>query len=155
MLCNCLTFIAYLQADSVVTAGGRPASIGGRPLCKFQPPKLWTNKLDRIPSVYHDFIRPMLKRIFVFCAALSALFGFSGCATTSESAAGEKRILLVAGNPSHGPGDHEFNAGSMLLAKCLNQQPGIKATVAKGGWPADEKAFDGADAILFYMDGGA
>lgn len=69
-------------------------------------------------------------------------------------AAAEKRILLVAGRQSHGPGDHEFNAGSMLLAKCLNAVPGIKAEVAKGGWPADEAAFEGADAVLFYMDGG-
>jgi type 1 glutamine amidotransferase len=67
----------------------------------------------------------------------------------------DKKIVLVAGRPSHGPGAHEFNAGSMLLAKCLNQVPGIKATVEKGGWPADEKAFEGADAVLFYMDGGA
>src|SRR5687768_2545673 len=68
--------------------------------------------------------------------------------------AADKKILLVAGKVSHGPGDHEFNAGSMLLAKCLNAVPGIKAEVAKGGWPADEAAFEGADAVLFYMDGG-
>ena len=69
--------------------------------------------------------------------------------------AADKKIVLVAGKPSHGPGDHEFNAGSMLLAKCLNTVPGIKAVVEKGGWPADESAFQGADAVLFYMDGGA
>lgn len=71
------------------------------------------------------------------------------------SQAADKKIVLVAGKPSHGPGDHEFNAGCMLLAKCLNEVKGINATVEKGGWPADEKAFDGANAVLFYMDGGA
>jgi type 1 glutamine amidotransferase len=73
----------------------------------------------------------------------------------SNVSAADKRILLVAGRPSHPPGAHEFNAGSMLLAKCLNATPGIKATVEKGGWPADESAFDGVDAVFFYMDGGA
>src|SRR5688500_4052690 len=89
---------------------------------------------------------PMIKRIAVLAVALAAVF----CADAAE-----KKILLVAGRPSHGPGDHEFNAGCMLLAKCLNQTPGIKASVEKGGWPADEKAFEGVDAVFFYMDGGA
>jgi type 1 glutamine amidotransferase len=84
---------------------------------------------------------------------LFALLAFALLALV-DAAAAEKRILLVAGKPSHGPGAHEFNAGSMLLAKCLNAMPGIHASVEKGGWPADESAFDGIDAVLFYMDGG-
>src|SRR5262245_26204297 len=98
--------------------------------------------MDRFSSVYHDFKRPMLKRFLVLAGVLAAM---------ATASAAEKKILLVAGNPSHGPGDHEFNAGSMLLAKCLNQTPGIKATVEKGGWPKDESAFDGVDAVFFYM----
>jgi len=90
----------------------------------------------------------MMKKIF----ATTLAFLIFGLVTAS---AADKKILLVAGRPSHGPGAHEFNAGSMLLAKCLNQTPGIHATVEKGGWPADEKAFDDVDAVLFYMDGGA
>jgi type 1 glutamine amidotransferase len=87
----------------------------------------------------------MTKRILAIVLALSTLF---------SAGAADKKILLVAGKPSHGPGDHEFNAGCMLLAKCLNQTPGINAVVEKGGWPADEKAFDGINAVFFYMDGG-
>jgi hypothetical protein len=87
-----------------------------------------------------------MKTLFAF------LFAFM--AVVSPGAA-EKKILLVAGKQSHGPGDHEFNAGSMLLAKCLNEVPGIKASVEKGGWPTNETAFEGVDAVLFYMDGGA
>jgi type 1 glutamine amidotransferase len=88
-----------------------------------------------------------MKRFFAVALALLAM--------VSASAA-DKKILLVAGHPSHGPGDHEFNAGCMLFAKCLNEVAGIKATVIKGGsgWPTDESAFDGIDAVLFYMDGG-
>lgn len=70
------------------------------------------------------------------------------------SSGAEKKILLLAGSVSHGPGEHEFNAGCQLLKKCLDSVPGIKAEVHKNGWPADEKAFEGADAIFIYCDGG-
>src|SRR5207249_573069 len=70
-------------------------------------------------------------------------------------AAQPAKIVLVAGTPSHGPGQHEFNAGTLLLEKCLRQNKGVETTVIKGGWPEDETAFDGASAIVLYMDGGA
>ncbi|MEX0679209.1 MAG: ThuA domain-containing protein, partial [Pirellulales bacterium] len=68
---------------------------------------------------------------------------------------GRKKIVMVAGTPSHGPGAHEFNAGTMLLKKCLDGVPVVLATAYYNGWPADPTAFDNADAILLYMDGGA
>ncbi len=64
------------------------------------------------------------------------------------------KIVLVAGNPSHGPGDHEFNAGITLLAKCLGDMPGIEPVIVRGGWPKDESVFDGARSLVFFMDGG-
>jgi len=68
---------------------------------------------------------------------------------------GYKKIVLVAGTPSHGPGDHEFNAGSILLKKCLDQgAPHVVSAVYLNGWPKDPTAFDNADSILLYMDGG-
>jgi type 1 glutamine amidotransferase len=69
-------------------------------------------------------------------------------------AAPPAKIVIVAGKPSHGAGEHEFNAGSMLLAKCLRQNPGVDAIVVKGGWPADDSFFEGASSIVLYMDGG-
>ena len=84
--------------------------------------------------------------------AVSALL-ISGCGTTRVAAA-PKKIVLVAGRISHGPGDHEFRAGSLLLQKCLMQQAGIDAVVVTNGWPADVSVFNGASAILFFMDGG-
>jgi type 1 glutamine amidotransferase len=65
-----------------------------------------------------------------------------------------KKIVLVAGTPSHGPGDHEFNAGVLLLKKCLDSVPGVLANSYQNGWPKDPTAFDNADTILLYMDGG-
>ena len=61
---------------------------------------------------------------------------------------------MIAGRPSHGPGDHEFNAGCKLLAKCLAEIPGIDPVVVTGGWPRDESVFDGARTLVFFMDGG-
>jgi hypothetical protein len=64
------------------------------------------------------------------------------------------KILLIAGSPSHGPGEHEFNAGCELLAKKLNADGRVQAEVHRHGWPADESAFEGAAAIFIYCDGG-
>ena len=68
--------------------------------------------------------------------------------------AANKKILLIAGRPSHGPGDHEFRAGSLLLQKCLNKIKGSKAEGHDFGWPKDDAAFEGIDAVLIYADGG-
>ncbi len=68
---------------------------------------------------------------------------------------GVKRIVLVAGTPSHAPGDHEFNAGVLILKNCLAVLPGIQIGAYLNGWPLDPTAFDEADSIMLYMDGGA
>jgi type 1 glutamine amidotransferase len=73
---------------------------------------------------------------------------------TSLSNAAEKKLVLIAGKQTHGPGDHEFRAGCLLLKKCLDAVPGIHAEVYTNGWPADDGVFVGADAILVYADGG-
>ncbi|MBI4662909.1 MAG: ThuA domain-containing protein [Verrucomicrobia bacterium] len=88
----------------------------------------------------------------------SALHRLSVClvvfGTTFNAVAAEKKIVIVAGRPSHGPGDHEHNAGCLVLQKCLDQVPGVKTAVYSNGWPKEANAFDGADAIFLFMDGG-
>jgi type 1 glutamine amidotransferase len=68
---------------------------------------------------------------------------------------GHKKIVLVAGKPSHGWGEHDFPAGIHALRKCLDAIPGIQGADYYEGWPKDPSAFDNADAIMFYMDGGS
>ena len=87
-------------------------------------------------------------------------------AAVSTHAADKKKIVLIAGNPSHGFAQHEHNAGITLLAKLLNESMGdqIEAVVCTSkkneagkyvnGWPTDEKVFDGAAAIIIFCDGG-
>ena len=64
-----------------------------------------------------------------------------------------KKLVLVAGRLSHGAGDHEFFAGTAILMNLLKQTPNVWPVMARDGWPKNEKIFEGADSILFYMDG--
>jgi hypothetical protein len=66
-----------------------------------------------------------------------------------------KKVIMVAGPRSHGYGSHEHNAGWLLLAKMLNENmPGVQATVYTNGWPKDPTAFDNAEAVAIFCDGG-
>ena len=65
-----------------------------------------------------------------------------------------KKLVIIAGKPSHGPGLHEFNAGSKLLQKCLAATPGLEVSVHPNGWVSDESVLETADAVVFYADGG-
>jgi type 1 glutamine amidotransferase len=64
-----------------------------------------------------------------------------------------KVVLLVAGRKSHGPGDHEFFAGTAILMNLLKQTPGVWPIMARDGWPKNEDLIDRADSLMFYMDG--
>src|SRR5215210_8794721 len=63
-----------------------------------------------------------------------------------------KRVLIVAGRQSHGPGDHEFFAGSAILMNLLKQTDGVFPIMARDGWPKNEKLLETADSIVMYMD---
>jgi hypothetical protein len=64
-----------------------------------------------------------------------------------------KKLILIAGKPSHPPMMHEFRAGSLLLEKCLQDVKGLKVEVHDNGWVKDESTFSDADAIVIYADG--
>src|SRR6187455_1820305 len=67
----------------------------------------------------------------------------------------KKKIIFIAGDCSHGPGEHEHNAGCRLLAEELNKNVGdqVEATVVQG-WPSDTTLLEQASGIVMYMDGG-
>jgi type 1 glutamine amidotransferase len=76
-------------------------------------------------------------------------------AATSTASAGDKRVVFLAGPPSHGPGDHEHRAGCLLLKSCLDQIPGVTSEVFSNGWPQNPAAaFAGAATVVIYSDGG-
>ncbi len=86
---------------------------------------------------------------------LLSLLAFGLAAGASLAFAADKKIVLIAGKPSHPPGMHEFRAGSLLLQACLAKTPGVKVEVHDNGWPGSDTAFDGAAAVIIYCDGGA
>ncbi|MEJ7740504.1 MAG: ThuA domain-containing protein [Chitinophagaceae bacterium] len=77
----------------------------------------------------------------------------TGKATIAAPA--KKKIIFIAGRCSHGPGEHEHQAGSMLLASELNKHMGkeVEAQVFQG-WPTDSTILENASTIVMYMDGG-
>jgi type 1 glutamine amidotransferase len=85
-------------------------------------------------------------------ALLAAAWSFT--IITTGSAAETAKVVLIAGRPSHAAGDHEFNAGCKLLARCLAEVPGVEPVLVTGGWPKDESVFEGARTLVFFMDGG-
>ncbi|MBI3880199.1 MAG: ThuA domain-containing protein [Verrucomicrobia bacterium] len=89
-----------------------------------------------------------MKRLLLLAIALVAF--------NSSAAEQPRKLVIIAGKPSHPPGMHEFRAGSLLLEKCLKQgYPKLKVEVHTNGWVSDEKTFADADAIFIYADGGA
>jgi len=81
-------------------------------------------------------------------AAFAASAGYAGEAKET------KKLILIAGKASHGPGLHEFNAGSILFKKCLEGIEGLEVEVHNNGWVSDDKVLETADAIVIYADGG-
>lgn len=89
-----------------------------------------------------------MKKIMIGLLAAGMLVGLNAFAA-------DKKIVFIAGNPSHGPGEHEHRAGCLLLQSCLQGVPGVTTVVYSNGWPANaESAFADAAAIIIYCDGG-
>ncbi len=91
-------------------------------------------------------------RILPLVAVVSALAALDSSVTAAEAA--PRKVILIAGKPSHPPLMHEFRAGSLLLQKCLADFPGIAVDVHDNGWVRDEAVFDDAAAVIIYADGG-
>ena len=64
----------------------------------------------------------------------------------------DKSIVLIAGTPSHGKGEHEFRAGCLLLADCLRaaEQYAESAEVLDG---VIARAGENAGWQVYYMRG--
>ena len=108
-------------------------------------------------------IRPILGFLIAACLIVGVCAGFLPIRLHHFTKEGvpnpiankKKRVVLIAGSCSHGSGQHEHQAGCVLLAQLLNKNvPGIQADVYTGGWPKDPRAFDNAAAVVMYSDGG-
>ncbi len=61
-------------------------------------------------------------------------------------------ILFIAGEPSHGPGEHRFPDGAALLATALNSSGLPLRAEVSAGWPA-AAALGAAQTVVLYSDG--
>ncbi len=79
----------------------------------------------------------------------------AGQASVSDDV--KKKVLMLAGNPSHGFGAHDHLAGCSLLAKLINSSGlPVEAQVhslKNSGWPKPEQ-IAAANTIVIYSDGG-
>jgi len=90
---------------------------------------------------------PMSRWLVWVCLALSTLSG---------SAARPRKIVLIAGKKSHGPGEHEYLKTVKLLKVLLDRSPnlhGVQTEIYFNGWPDDPKTLDTADTIVVISDG--
>lgn len=88
-----------------------------------------------------------MKRLISLLAVLSL---------AGSALAEKKSIVMIAGKPSHGPGQHEHNAGILLLKKCLEQGASEQVEIKhhlNGEWPSQEE-LSKADTVVIYADGG-
>src|SRR5206468_8773178 len=102
----------------------------------------------RSPPGSNNEAQSMIKRVRF------AFLGLALAAFAAPAFGEDAKIVLIAGRPSHGKGEHEFNAGMKLLTRCLKEVPGVNPVFVGGGWPSDESVFDGAKSVVFFMDGG-
>jgi type 1 glutamine amidotransferase len=88
------------------------------------------------------------------CFFLIVCFGVS-YVSAAEKTNAKRKVLFVAGPPSHGYGAHDHLAGCMLLSKSLDESKlPIESRVYHYGWPKDAKLFDGVACVVMYGDGG-
>jgi type 1 glutamine amidotransferase len=91
----------------------------------------------------------MMPRLTRFIATMA-----TALVSMTSAASETKKVVFIAGGPSHASGEHEHRAGCLLLAEHLNRSGlPVEATVTQG-WPADLSVFEGASAIVIYADGG-
>ena len=87
-------------------------------------------------------------------ALFSLLIASSLCVAAEP--ASPRKIVLIAGKKSHGPGAHDYERTMRLFKVMLdnsNVADQVRVEVHENGWPADESTLDDADTIVFYSDG--
>ena len=93
-------------------------------------------------------------RLLWVCALLMLCLA-TPIVSAAEKPGAKRKVLFLAGSPSHGYGAHDHLAGSMLLSKSLNESGlPIESHVFHYDWPQDAKVLESADCVVMYGDGG-
>lgn len=62
------------------------------------------------------------------------------------------KVVLVASSSYYKPGEHDYVGGCAALMALLRQTAGVAPVLALD-WPKDPKTFEGARAVVFFVDG--
>ncbi len=97
----------------------------------------------------------MHRLLFVTCVLYVLFVPIGNPVSAQSTPVVQKKIVFLAGKPSHDYGSHEHYAGSVLLAKNLEaSMKDFDTEVFRYDWPADEAAFNDVAAVVMYCDGG-
>lgn len=92
--------------------------------------------------------------LLALIAGLGVIFGISSCNRKPETHI--RKVVFIAGKPSHGEGNHEWEKVAELLKASLEGAPNIEPleiVIHYNGWPENPADLDGADAVVFLTDG--
>ena len=128
----------FSQISEVSLREGTVIRLGG-----LAPKYIFSSKSLQIP--FDFFAMNNIPLLFcLFLLSYATLFGLPVEPT---------KIVFLHGDKSHGSGDHEFRAGSLLLANHLNKQDAVPVdAIVIAGWPADESVLNDAAAVVVYSD---
>lgn len=88
--------------------------------------------------------------------ALAVLILFGAGLPGGAAPPGTRKIVLIAGQKSHGPGAHEYPRSAQLLKTLFDgarNVHGITSETHFDGWPEQPATLDDADAIVILSDG--
>lgn len=64
-----------------------------------------------------------------------------------------KKLIIIAGKASHKAGEHEYNAGALLIQQWFAHSTDVAVTLCLNGWPTDSTLVPNADGVVLFMDG--
>lgn len=92
----------------------------------------------------------------VFSVIDSHIYAAGLSPVTISAEAKPKKVVFIAGTPSHGQGNHEWEKDAQFLKQSLNSAANVKPLsidIHYNGWPENSDALDDADAVVFLSDG--
>jgi type 1 glutamine amidotransferase len=101
----------------------------------------------RVESTSSNLEEHVMRAFTVLLTALLTLA--TPCAGQDKAGAKKTRILLIGKDRDQPYGTHEYMTDCRILARCLEETPGVEAIVSNG-WPADPAELKGVKGIVLY-----
>lgn len=73
------------------------------------------------------------------------------CSLAAGQEKSQTRILFIGKAPDHPHGTHMYLHVCGVLARCVEQAPGVTTTISNG-WPRDERQLEGVKSMVIYTN---